>query len=378
MKMAWVILPLCVGGLSFVAWSAQESSAKPAPAQPAPAQQKPSQHAQWRQRLSDPDLDMRLRSFEALRLELPQQPDLRGMLEGFEREGGELGWTSKLLLREPQPSPWRMRARAGFEDLEQRMQELERSLGDLDRMFGGMRRPGWLDFDFDVDTQAVPPPLPRSQSPQPQPQTQTQTRSNTESMRMQVTPDGVEIEVRTNKDGREEVKQYKGRSLEELREQHPELRNRLSPLPMPADRVLPPARARESDAPRAEGLRTDVLGVYSQKLDPEQSKALGLPPEQGLFVERVEPGTIAQVVGLMRGDTLVAINSQPIYAVEDVRRILQERAGDQELVIEIIGAGSSDPQAGRRTLRWTPREPQAPQSPREPQAPVQPKPLKKG
>jgi S1-C subfamily serine protease len=124
-------------------------------------------------------------------------------------------------------------------------------------------------------------------------------------------------------------------------------------------------------------LRTDVLGVYSQKLDPEQSKALGLPPEQGLSIERVEPGTIAQVIGLMRGDTLVTINSQPIYAVEDVRRILQERAADQELMIEIIAAGSSDPQTSRRTLRWTPREPQAPLAPREPQAPVQPKPLKK-
>lgn len=373
MKMAWVILPLCVGGLSFVAWSAQESSAKPAPAQPAPVQQEPAQHAQWRQRLSIPDLDERLKSFEALRLELPRQPELRDMLERFEQEGGELGWTSKLLLREPQPSPWRMRARAGFEELEQRMQELERNLGDLDRMFGGMRRPDWLDFDFEFDTQAVPPPLPRSQTQAPQ----SQTRSDSESMRMQVTPDGVEIEVRTNKDGREEVKQYKGRSLEELREQHPELRNRLSPLPTPPDRVLPPARSRESDAPRAQTLRTDVLGVYSQKLDPDQSKALGLPPEQGLSIERVEPGTIAQVIGLMRGDTLVAINSQPIYAVDDVRRILQERAGDQELVIEIIAAGSGDPQAGRRTLRWTPREPQAPQSPREPQAPVQPKPLKK-
>jgi S1-C subfamily serine protease len=97
-----------------------------------------------------------------------------------------------------------------------------------------------------------------------------------------------------------------------------------------------------------------VLGIYSQKLTPEQAKELELEPEQGLRIERVEPGTIAQILGVRRGDTLVELNGKAIYSTDDVRKVLKERKTDEDLSVTLIGEGSHE----RRTLRWSPSVPQ--------------------
>ena len=81
------------------------------------------------------------------------------------------------------------------------------------------------------------------------------------------------------------------------------------------------------------------------------ASALGLQPEQGLRVERVVPGTIAQILGLRRGDAVVELDGQPIRSSDDVKRVLAERKADQELVVSVI-----DGKDQRRTLRWKPSD----------------------
>ena len=105
-----------------------------------------------------------------------------------------------------------------------------------------------------------------------------------------------------------------------------------------------------------------MLGIYRQKLSPEQSKDLDLEPEQGLRVERIEPGTIAQILGIRRGDTIVELNGKPIYSTDDVRKTLKERQPDEDVSVTLLGEGSKD----RRTLRWSPAEP--PATPEQPPA----------
>lgn len=341
MKVWLIAAPLCVGALT---WAALAQDSQPTRLAPVHAGQQGThgeddparaEEGQWRKQLSQPDLDARMESYEQFKQRLQQEPRLRGMLERFVAEGGELGWTARLMLREVQPSPWRQRARAGFDELERRMQELERNLGDMDRMFGGLRRQNWFE-----DLEQVFPRLP----------VDVDMDTQSESMRIQTTPDGVEVEVRTRKDGKEEVQQYKARSMEELYEQHPELRQRAPKLDVRVPSMPPPP-----SKPRPQGeLRTDVLGIYSQKLEPDQASALGLNPEQGLLVDRVEPGTIAQVMGLARGDIIVDINGESVYSVDDVRRILKQRAPAEPLTLQVISEGSKD----RRSLTWTPGEPQ--------------------
>jgi|694.fasta_scaffold22856_1 hypothetical protein len=362
MKIWWIAAPLCLGTLTFAAL-AQDPSPERAPGRLAPVTS-PQQEleSQWRQRLSDPDLEQRLGHYEALKAKLAEQPQLRDMLQRFQSEGGELAWTARLLLRESQPSSWRQRARSGFEELERRMQELERSFGDFDRMFGNWQPPRWLD-DWQP---GLPPTMPNTPGLPPTMPNTNESRSD--SMRIQTTPDGVEVEIRTQKNGKEEVQQFKARSLEELYEQHPELKERMNGVRIDVRGPSLTPLAPKSRAPAE--LRTDVLGVYSQKLEPDTASELGINPEQGLYIERVEPGTIAQVIGLMRGDVLIEINGQAIYSVEDVRRILKERAPDEALELRIMNEGSSE----RRTLRWKPSELQKPE---ESKGQAQPKPLKK-
>ena len=94
---------------------------------------------------------------------------------------------------------------------------------------------------------------------------------------------------------------------------------------------------------------TDIFGVEFSKLDPQRLKELNLEPERGLHVERIVPGTIAQILGVKRGDLLIEMNGIPLFAGEDVSRALRERAPDGELVVTLI-----DGKGQRRTLTWKP------------------------
>jgi hypothetical protein len=184
--------------------------------------------------------------------------------------------------------------------------------------------------------------------------------------KLQVGPDGVSLDAtEKDADGKLQTKTYKAKDMDELLQNYPELRERigadmhfdLQGLPGQDGRTL------DEDLPDGNWLRnarpsqqppTDVLGIYSSKLAPERAKELGLQPEQGLRVERVEPGTIAQVLGIRRGDTIVELDGKPIYTTDDVRKTLQSRKSDEDVVVTLIGDGEKD----RRTLRWSPSAPQ--------------------
>lgn len=297
----------------------------------------------WKQRLSMQDLDLRMRYYDRLQAELGRSAQTRAMVEEWARGTDELAWTAKLLLRESPPlapqapslAPQAQNPRLpAFDELERRLQELEQTFGDLDRRFGAWRMPEIFEQDWSSL-------MPRW----------SQNSAESEQVRVQMGPDGVEVEIKSHKNGQEETKKYQASTIEELLEQHPELKKHLPQVRVPSQvRVDKPALR----SPARMELPTDVLGIYSQKVDPEQAQKLGLPPEQGLAIESVKPGTIAQVLGLRRGDVLLELNGEAVYAVEDVRRILKERAGDAPLQVVIIPEGSTE----RRNLRWTPAEPE--------------------
>lgn len=338
------LLPLVLGGATLGA-SFQPFS--PAPqsqlvrVQP-PAAAGPEDIETWKQKLLVADLDLREQSFGALVNAARRDEGLRGALEAWAKDEttGELAWTARLALRElgPRDDPWQgMRGRRGvffldpfeqdfdFEELRRRMFE------DLDRSFQGLGP-------------RTQPPIP------PQPGGGMTTRSETESISIESGPDGVKCKITRTEDGRTTTEEYSAKSLDELLEQHPELRGKVGGGAQSRGGIgqrqgWPLDLQRE----RAPEVRTDILGVAIVPLGADEATALGLEPGVGLRIERVEPGTIAQQLGLQRGHVLVEMNGKPLRSRDDVSRELQARESSGPIEVIVI-----DRWGQRRTRSWKP------------------------
>lgn len=137
------------------------------------------------------------------------------------------------------------------------------------------------------------------------------------------------------------VREYSGKSLGQIFAEHPDLAG-LMPFEVPGVR-----------APKAE-LRTDVLGVYTRPLDDAVRISLGLPPGIGLDVARIEPGTIAQAIGLERGSVIVELCGHDVTGEDGVSSILKEvreaamKAGT-ELEVDVVWY---DAWGKRRSRTW--------------------------
>jgi hypothetical protein len=323
---------------------------------------------EWRQKLTDSDLDRREKAYADLVESARGDRAVRSAIEQWAqgKDAPELAWSARLALRELRNgSPARSRGpsnslRPGgpLDDLRSRFDELEKHFGGMDLRFDDLRS----RLEEMLRNQPGAPDL------------QGGSTQEFQGYKLQVGPDGVTLDAtEKDKDGKVETKTYKAKDMDELLQNYPELRERIG-ADMHFDlRGFPGADGRlpPDDLPDGNWLRnarptqeppTDVLGIYSSKLAPERAKALGLQPEQGLNVERVEPGTIAQVLGVRRGDTIVELNGKPIYSVDDVRKTLRSRKADEDVVVTLIGEGEQD----RRTLRWSPNAPQpGPEKPRK-------------
>lgn len=324
----------------------------------------------WRKRLEDPSLEDRLRAFDEV-VELARRDDaMRSALADWSRDGGarELAWTSKLALREldtSRPSGseqggWRrfggrsgtddpFFGGRGFADLEQRFEELQRRFGGLDSMFGDLQRE--MERAFGGAHGLVP-------------QQGNGARSQAQSYSMQVGPDGVKVEVTEEVDGKRETKSYTADSLEDLYTQHPELRDRIGSTPRVDVFGLPGLQRRTAprldDAPRLDKRpakpllgagtpRTDILGVVWSRPEPKVVEEAKLATGVGLRVDSVQPGTIAETLGVRAGDVLIELNGTPLEDGEDVRRVLRERAHDADVVLVLL-----DGKGQRHTLTWKP------------------------
>jgi len=298
----------------------------------------------WKKRLADSDLERRESAFDEVVERARGDRELRNALEQTAQatDAPELAWTARMALRELRRGG-AGRAR-GYDDLRQRFEALERNLGGMDSMFEDLRS----------QLGAFPALPPHSRG----------TAQQFHGYSLQIGPDGVTLESTENSDGNGEQKTYKAKNMEELLQNYPELKDKLGGSEHFSMQGGPGGWFFLRDGlPENDWLRstrpsqqppTDVLGIYSQKLTPDQAKELDLEPEQGLRIDSVKPGTIAQILGLRRGDTIVELDGQPIYSAEDVRRILKERRADADLTVTLLGEGSK----ARRTLRWSPAEPQ--------------------
>jgi len=362
MKRTWIFALATIAAIGTAGWATQGLVPLP-PSAPSVPDQEPDDLDSWRALLTDPDLDLREQAFERAVRGARERPGLRDALRRWAGMEGdrELAWTCRLLLRDLQRAPaqfgtggWDPFAAAGALPGwgENRMDELFQGLedlhGNLDQLFE----------DLDRDGLGVPV---------------APGTSRAEGLQLRTGPDGVECSVTVEEDGRKVTKTYRAASLEELLEQHPELRERLQfrelggtsflgQRGLPGLQALPPRGPTgrwDSQAPR-EPLRTDILGVVVAPLEPERARELGLEAGQGLSVERVEPGTIADVLGVRRGHVLVELDGRPLRERDDISAVLGERQADSDLRLVLI-----DRFGQRRTRIWKagPAAPQAAEAP---------------
>jgi hypothetical protein len=83
----------------------------------------------------------------------------------------------------------------------------------------------------------------------------------------------------------------------------------------------------------------DRLGVLVETLDAGRAEELGLDIEQGLVVREVQPDTLAERLGLDRGDVLLTINGKAIRDVPDVQRVLRRAHDNDTVTVEVFRPG---------------------------------------
>jgi len=334
-------------------------------------------HRGWEEKLATRDLEERERAFEAL-VDLAVADDAaREAVRAWSTDAGrpELAWSARLALREVERRPGtHLRALKNFGggamgDLRGRFEELEQRFGGLDSMFGDLQRD--LDRLF-----SNPPPIAPGAVPHGSPRAQSQ------AFRLQVGPDGVKIEVDEDVDGQKSTRTYTGKTLADVLEANPELKDRigtggahgfffggggpgqgfglrspfeagpdrrLRPTPNGGDRWSTPAKPLLAPETPAK-TRTDILGVLYTKPSAELRKQRQLEEGVGLEVERTEAGTIAAALGVETGDVLVALNGRTLRDREDVVGALRDRQPGEPVKLELV-----DARGRRHTLTWNER-----------------------
>lgn len=114
--------------------------------------------------------------------------------------------------------------------------------------------------------------------------------------------------------------------------------------------------ARPSTEERATAQTRGVqLGIRGSTVDETIAKEMDLPQgQQGVLVEQVEPGTLAESAGLrggerdvtlngqqvkVGGDVITALNGQPVASIQELKAALAQLLPDQDLSLTILRAG---------------------------------------
>jgi hypothetical protein len=287
----------------------------------------------WEERLTQPDLDQRERSLDALLKRARFDPVARAFLEehAMDPQGGELAWTARLALREL--------GRASF--------PMQGFFPGADPLGSAQRMQEWMEELFGRDGFGLMVPHPSLPLPGRQ-----GTRGSGRSVQVEQNERGARVLVTETVDGTQQTREYEGGSIEEILQANPELERELdglrihvqpgSPLDLrfdlgnrldrngrlsPGQLLLEPRLAPQG---RSRPILTDRLGVIVQPLSAERARELGLVGV-GLVVERSVPETYAHLLGVGAGDVLVELDGTALRSAADIERVMRARAADDEL-----------------------------------------------
>lgn len=339
----------------------------------------------WRARLSDPDIDARERAFDELIARAAGDRKLRLALQAWSLDPAqpELAWSSRLALRElerqaqPQRLAW-ARVDGGHLQLlfspsrpealarEAEAPEPEPESADLRQKLRTFE-PGHELVTVDDPPSVTSLYVPRKFQLPIKPQV-------TRRYALEAQPEGVVLYESVLSGGSWHQRSYEAQDLEQLLARHPKLRQQVPGLAAFAAKPFAPGSAfrwgpegptfraglgpvaiETQRAPAGTGARpqptTLVLGVKCTPLSSEEAQVRLLGPGVGLRIEARKPGSVAEVLGLQRGDILVEIGGQMLCSPDEITRALRERDSERIEVTFIDRAGIE-----RRRI-WSPAEP---------------------
>jgi S1-C subfamily serine protease len=93
-------------------------------------------------------------------------------------------------------------------------------------------------------------------------------------------------------------------------------------------------------------VRRAILGVVGQEgmLIQSVRRALHVEKETGVEVVQVLPGSPAERAGVMPGDVIVKLDTQPVGTVDDLRRYLERLSDGTAVTVSLIRGTASGPQ----------------------------------
>lgn len=204
--------------------------------------------------------------------------------------------------------------------------------------------------------------------------------SRSQGMSMQIGPDGavrVEVEER-GEDGKVEKKVYEAPDMESFQKQHPGVLGRSGigfqfpgggmgwfrgfGSPFTPNAPQPPGAGRPRRGQSPPDADVDDLDAFDvvrpvEPVPPPAGKRLGVsvrdevPPQVreyleladgvGLMVETVQDGTLAQALGLQRGDIVTSIAGKPIGSPQDVQEALGGVAKGADVEVAFVRKGAA-------------------------------------
>jgi hypothetical protein len=179
------------------------------------------------------------------------------------------------------------------------------------------------------------------------------THKNGETRTFKNGPDGVRLDVkRTNAAGEVEVETWEAKDLDEFKAKHPEVWEKYRPgegiqtftarprdwkgwnstdVPMPPPAPLAPMLPGVVAGPR--------LGVITSAVPPVLDKQLRLKGE-GLVINSVSPGSLAERLGLLEHDVLVTLNGEVVRDREDILRQMTRKDAPATVTARVVREGS--------------------------------------
>jgi serine protease Do len=99
--------------------------------------------------------------------------------------------------------------------------------------------------------------------------------------------------------------------------------------------VMPPETERKPPQPTKEW-----FGLRVTNVTPDIAKQLGLTMAEGVVIEGVEAGSVAQEVGLRKGDVILEVNRQRIKNEDDYLKAMEKVKPGQSVLLLVNRGGS--------------------------------------
>jgi predicted metalloprotease with PDZ domain len=167
-------------------------------------------------------------------------------------------------------------------------------------------------------------------------------------------PDGaVEFTApeKDEKTGKREYRTYRASSIEEFKKKYPEVAQKYDLEHLVSVREVPDGdeQLREwlglkepsEGGEESEGRR---FGILLSPVGPALASHLGLREGQGLLVQQVERGSLAEKAGVKPFDVIVTLNGEKTHAqkIEEFRSSMQKALGTSTFTLDVIRNGKHE------------------------------------